>query len=137
MTTTQNAPEQAAAALSSWRDTPTRRAIVAFVDRVCGRDGSPPVPVEERLAVFDNDGTLWCEKPMPIQLDFILRRLVEMAGADAALRDRQPWKAAYERDYDWLNAVVAEHYAGDEHNVKILAAGVLAAYDGISVEDFE
>jgi phosphoglycolate phosphatase-like HAD superfamily hydrolase len=106
-----------------------------FVARVC--DGPEPVPVEERVAVFDNDGTLWCEKPMPIQLDFILRRLVEMAETDAALRERHPWKAAYERDYGWLGALMAEHYAGDDTNVRILAAGILAAYDGISVEDFE
>jgi phosphoglycolate phosphatase-like HAD superfamily hydrolase len=123
--------------LASWRDTPAKQAIVEFVARVTGADGSEPVPVEERLAVFDNDGTLWCEKPMPIQLDFILRRLAEMADADEALRDRQPWKAAYERDYAWLSAVVAEHYAGDDTNVRVLAAGILAAYDGISVEDFE
>ena len=76
--------------LSSWRDGPAKRAIVEFVARVSGEDGSEPVPVEDRLAVFDNDGTLWCEKPMPIQLDFILRRLVEMAEADPALRERQP-----------------------------------------------
>jgi phosphoserine phosphatase len=74
---------------------------------------------------------------MPIQLDFILRRLVEMAEAKPELRDRQPWKAAYERDYGWLGALMAEHYAGDDSNVKILAAGILAAYEGISVEDFE
>jgi phosphoserine phosphatase len=123
--------------LSSWRDGPAKRAIVEFVARVCGDDGSEPVPVEERLAVFDNDGTLWCEKPIPIQLDFILRRLVEMAEADPALRGRQPWKAAHERDYDWMGAVMTEHYAGDETKVKILAAGVLAAHEGISVEDFE
>src|SRR3954451_17901896 len=126
MTTTQNVAERAATALSKGRDTPTRRAIVAFVDRVCGRDGSPPVPVEERLAVFDNDGTLWCEKPMPIQLDFILRRLVEMAEADEALRARQPWKAAYERDHGWLGGLMAEHYAGDDTNVRILVGGILA-----------
>ncbi len=123
--------------LSSWRDGPAKRAIVDFVARVCGEGGSEPVPVEDRLAVFDNDGTLWCEKPMPIQLDFILRRLVEMAEADPALRERQPWKAAYERDYHWMGAVMTEHYAGDETRVKILAAGVLAAHEGISVEDFE
>ncbi len=52
------------------------------------------VPAEERVAVFDYDGTLWCEKPMPVQLDFILRPLVEMAEADPTLRDRQPWQAA-------------------------------------------
>jgi phosphoserine phosphatase len=129
--------EGAAGGLPSWRDGPAKRAIEGFVARVCGADGSEPVPVEERVAVFDNDGTLWCEKPMPIQLDFILRRLVEMAEAESELRERQPWKAAYERDYGWLSAVVAEHYAGDDTNVKVLAAGVLAAYDGISVEDFE
>jgi hypothetical protein len=60
-----------------------------------------------------------------------------MAETDPPLRERQPWKAAYERDYAWLSAIMTEHYAGDETNVKVLAAGVLAAYDGISVEDFE
>jgi phosphoserine phosphatase len=137
MATTERACDGVVGGLSSWRDGPAKQAIAELVTRVCGGDGREPVPVEERLAVFDNDGTLWCEKPMPIQLDFILRRLVEMAEADAALRERQPWKAAYERDYGWLSAVLAEHYAGDETNVKVLAGGVLAAYDGISVEDFE
>jgi phosphoserine phosphatase len=123
--------------LPSWRDGPAKQAIVEFVARVSGEEGSEPVPVEERVAVFDNDGTLWCEKPLPIQLDFILRRLAEMAEADASLRERLPWKAAYEHDYDWLSAALTEHYAGNDTNVKILTAGILAAYDGISVEDFE
>jgi len=123
--------------LSSWRDGPSKRAIEDFVARVCGADGPQPVPVEERLAVFDNDGTLWCEKPMPIQLDFILRRLVAMVEAEPELRERQPWKAAHERDHGWLSAVMAEHYAGDDTKVKILAGGVLAAHGGISVQDFE
>ena len=83
------------------------------------------LPVADRVAVFDNDGTLWCEKPMPIQLDFIFRRLAEMAQADPTLRDRQPWKAAHERDYSWLAAVVAERYAGDDTNVRTLGGGVL------------
>jgi phosphoserine phosphatase len=129
--------ETRVSALASWRDGRARRDILEFVARVRGDDGSEPVAVEERLAVFDNDGTLWCEKPMPIQLDFILRRLVAMADADAALRERQPWKAAYERDHGWLSALMTEHYAGDDTNVKVLAAGVLAAYDGVSVEEFE
>jgi phosphoserine phosphatase len=74
---------------------------------------------------------------MPIQADFILRRLYEMAQADPALRGRQPWKAAYERDYAWLGKVLAEHYAGDDTNLPALAGGILAAFEGISVEDFE
>jgi phosphoserine phosphatase len=125
VTTTEQSP------LLSWSEGAARQAIVEFVQ------DSGSVPVEERVAVFDNDGTLWCEKPMPIQLDFILRRLVEMAEAKPELRDRQPWKAAYERDYAWLGALMAEHYAGDDGNVMVLAAGILAAYEGISVEAFE
>ena len=50
--------------LASWRDTPTREALVAFAE------AARSVPPEERIAVFDNDGTLWCEKPMPIELGF-------------------------------------------------------------------
>ncbi|BCJ39522.1 acid phosphatase [Actinoplanes ianthinogenes] len=119
-------------ALASWRDGDARRAVLDFVRSVAAE-----VPVEERVAVFDNDGTLWCEKPIPIQLDFILRRLTRMAETDPALRDRQPWQAAYEQDHAWLAAVLAEHYAGNDRNVRLLAAGILAAYDGITVEDFE
>jgi phosphoserine phosphatase len=123
--------------LSSWRNGPAKQAILEFVAATTGEDGSAPVPAEDRVAVFDNDGTLWCEKPMPIQMDFILRRFAEMAKADPALRDRQPWKATVEQDYAWFAKLMAEHYAGDDHNVKTLAGGVLAAYAGMSVEDFE
>src|SRR2546421_2810912 len=130
MATTED-PSAPASGLTSWRDGPAKQAIVTFVERVCGADGSAPVPVEDRLAVFDNDGTLWCEKPMPIQLDFILRRLAQMAEEDPALRERQPWKAAYERDYAWLAAVVDQHYAGDETNLATVAARILAAYHGM------
>jgi hypothetical protein len=120
--------------LPSWRDGAARQAIVDFVEATCGENG---VPVEERVAVFDNDGTLWCEQPMPIQLDFILRRLAEMAKAQPELCERQPWKAVSEGDRGWFGGLMAEHYAGDDTNVRTLAGGILAAYAGISVEDFE
>ena len=122
--------------LPSWRPGPAKEAILGFVRSVT-EPGDSFVPAPERVATFDNDGTLWCEKPLPIQADFILRRLFEMAEADPGLRDRQPWKAAYERDYGWLGRVLAEHYAGDDTNVRTLLAGVLAAHSGISVEEFE
>jgi phosphoglycolate phosphatase-like HAD superfamily hydrolase len=123
--------------LSSWRPGAAKDAILDFVDRVAGEDSAEALPPRERVAVFDNDGTLWCEKPMPIQLDFILRRLAEMAQGNPDLRTQQPWLAAFERDYAWLAAVMDEHYAGDDTNVRILAKGVLAAFGNISVEDFE
>jgi phosphoserine phosphatase len=122
--------------LGSWKDGKTKDAIIGFV-RSVSEDGPNFVPAEERIAAFDNDGTLWVEKPMPIQLDFILRRLYAMAEAKPELREQQPWKAAYERDYAWLGALMDQHYAGDDTNVHVLAGGILAAYDGMSVDDFE
>jgi hypothetical protein len=119
--------------LTSWNAGAVREAVVDFVERIV----STGVPVDERVAVFDNDGTLWCEKPLPIQADFILRRLSEMAHDDPELRGRQPWRAAYERDYSWLGKVLAEHYAGDDTNLPTLAGGILAAFGGITVEEFE
>ena len=71
------------------------------------------MPPEEQVTVFDYDGTLCSEKPMPIQCDFILRRLVAMAEQNSALRTRQPWQAAYTRDYGWLGDVITRHYHGD------------------------
>jgi hypothetical protein len=61
---------------------------VDFAARTCGADGSAAVPPEERVVVFDN-GTLWCEKPMPIQLDVILRRLAKMVAERPELAERQ------------------------------------------------
>ena len=123
--------------LPSWRDTATKDTILRFVEQTCTEDSTDWVPVEERVAVFDNDGTLWCEKPVPIQLDFILRRLVEMAEEDPSLRERQPWKAAHDRDHAWLAQVLADHYAGDDTHLPELAGGILAAFADISVEQFE
>jgi phosphoserine phosphatase len=123
--------------LPGWRAGSTRQAIQEFVQRVTG-EGSPDfVPPPERVAVFDNDGTLWCEKPMPIQLDFILRRLAAMADQDPELRTRQPWQAAYTRDYGWLGQVITRHYQGDDRELPVLAAGILQAFANITVEDFE
>ena len=62
-------------------------AIVDFVERVTTEGGPDYVPPAERIAVYDNDGTLWCEKPMPIELGFILRRLAEMAAAGRVAAD--------------------------------------------------
>ena len=80
--------------LETWNDGPTKSAIVDFVGRVTTDGGPDYVAPEARIAVFDNDGTLWCEKPMYIQLDFIVRRLAEKAAADASLAEQEPYKAA-------------------------------------------
>jgi phosphoserine phosphatase len=112
--------------LASWNDTATRAAIEEFVARA----------PEPRVAVFDNDGTLWCEKPMPIQLDFILRRWGVMAEHDTSLRSRQPWKAAYERDFAWLSNAMTKHYRGDDGDLKVIMGGVNEAFEGMGVDEY-
>jgi FMN phosphatase YigB (HAD superfamily) len=123
--------------LPSWNDTGARQAIVQFVEAVTGAGREGYVPPAERVAVFDNDGTLWCEKPMPVELGFILQRLAAMAEQDPALRDRQPWKAAYDRDHAWLGEVITKHYHGDDSDVKVLLGGILQAFAGMDVEDYQ
>jgi phosphoserine phosphatase len=124
------------AILNSWNDTPTRAAIVSFVETVTA-DGEPGfVPPEQRIATFDNDGTLWCEQPMPVELGFILERMAEMAAADPALRREQPWKAAYERDHAWLAGALTKHYEGDEGDVQKLIGGVVRAFGGATVDEY-
>ncbi|HUI48976.1 MAG TPA: HAD family hydrolase [Acidimicrobiia bacterium] len=122
--------------LESWNEGATKTAILEFVDTVT-KPGPSFVPSEERIATFDADGTLWCEHPLPVEADFLLRRLAEMAKADPTLRDRQPWKAAYEHDNTWLGAAIAEHYAGNDDKAKILLGAISGTYAGISVQEFE
>jgi len=122
--------------LASWNETSTRQAIIDFVDTVTtdGSDGF--VPPEERIATFDNDGTLWAEKPIPIQLDYTLRRFAEMAEADPQLRDQQPYKAAYEHDMGWLGASMVKHYNGDDADLGLLMAASSKAFADLTVEEY-
>jgi phosphoserine phosphatase len=123
--------------LPLWNDGHTTSTIVEFVESVT-TPGSPDfVPVADRIAVFDNDGTLWCEKPMPIELGFIRERLAAVAAGDAALREREPWQAAFEKDYRWLGGAVTKHYHGDDSDLKLLVVAALEAFDGLSVEAYE
>jgi hypothetical protein len=123
--------------LESWRDTPTRTGIADFVGGVCDDGSADFVAPADRIAVFDNDGTLWSEKPVPIQLDFTLFRMTELAGKDQSLRDRQPYKAAVERDYHWLGEAMVKHYHGDDADVRLLVGAIESAFQGMSVESFQ
>ena len=60
-----------------------------------------------------------------------------MAETDASLREKQPWKAAYEKDYAWLGGVIDKHYAGDDSDVKVLMGGVLQAFAGQTVDEYD
>jgi len=122
-------------ALDTWNDGSTKSAIVDFVERVTTDNGPDYVAPEARIAVFDNDGTLWCEKPMYIQLDFLIRRFAEQAQADPSLRERQPYKAAAEGDLKWFGDAVTKHYQGDDSDVKPLVGAILTAHHEITVDE--
>lgn len=121
--------------LSTWNDGPAKSAIVDFVHRVTRKGSSDFVKPDARVAVFDNDGTLWCEKPMYIQLDFLVRRFAEQATADPSLREREPYKGAYHGDPTWLADAVAKHNQGDDSELKPLVAAILSAHAAITVEE--
>src|SRR5215468_9333314 len=93
------------ATLSSWHDGPAKAAIVDFVARVTRDGGSDFVPPTQRIATFDNDGTLWCEQPLQVQVFFLIDRIKALAGQDASLRERQPYKALLEHDLKTLHGL--------------------------------
>ncbi|HEY9308254.1 MAG TPA: HAD family hydrolase [Microbacterium sp.] len=124
--------------LPSWRDTASRAAILDFVAAVTTEDGPDFVPADARVAVFDNDGTLWSEKPMPTQLHYLLEQWkAAAAAADPALADRQPYRAAVSGDLAWLGAAIDKHYSGDDSDLGLLIAAVAESSAGASVEDYE
>ena len=121
--------------LDSWNDGPTKAAIVDFVGRVTTDGGPDYVAPDARVAVFDNDGTLWCEKPAYIQLDFLVRRLAEKASADSSLEEQQPYKAALHGDLSWFGDAITKHYQGDDSELKVLAGAVMSLHESMNVED--
>jgi phosphoglycolate phosphatase-like HAD superfamily hydrolase len=95
--------------LPSWNDGPSRNAIRDFVERVTREGGSDFVPVPHRIAVFDNDGTLWSEQPIYFQLAFALDRVKELAPQHPEWKATQPFKGVLEGD---MKAVAASGEKG-------------------------
>ena len=122
--------------LTSWRHGATRQAIIDFTERASD-EGSDPIPREQRIAVFDNDGTLWTEKPMPTQLHFIVQQWAAAAAADPSLAGTQPYTAAVTHDFTWLGAAIDKHYNGDDSDLHTIIAALLKLTDGTSVEEYE
>jgi phosphoserine phosphatase len=113
--------------LPSWNEGATKQSILDFVAAIT-REGSPDfVPPAERIATFDNDGTLWVEHPMYTQLVFVLDRVKALAPQHPEWKDTQPFKAALEGDMKTLAA-------SGEHG---LLALVLATHSGMTVNEFE
>lgn len=91
-----------------WRHGTAWLAVTGFVTRVATPGSRDFVPREERIAVFDDDGTLWAERPVSMRHDFILRRLAERAKQDRALHGRLPWRGSTEVDLAKATAYLSE-----------------------------
>ena len=92
-------------ALSSWNDGHAKLAILDFVAKVTLKGGANFVPPADRIAVFDNDGTLWCEQPCQAQFFFGHDRLAALVKRDPSLAQRQPFKAYLENDRQTMHAL--------------------------------
>jgi phosphoglycolate phosphatase-like HAD superfamily hydrolase len=88
--------------LPSWNDGPAKAEIVKFVARVTKEGGKDYVAPAERIATFDNDGTLWSEQPLQVQVFFLADRIKQLAGKDPSILQRQPFKAFVEHDFKTL-----------------------------------
>jgi phosphoserine phosphatase len=117
----------AADPLPSWNDTAPKKAIVAFVEKVT-KEGSPDfVPVPERIATFDNDGTLWAEQPMYFQFFFALDRVKALAPQHPEWNDKEPFASLLKGD---LKGALA---GGERAMLEI----VMATHAGMTTEEFE
>jgi phosphoserine phosphatase len=112
--------------LGSWNPGPSRDAIISFVEAVTDPSSPDFVPVADRIAVFDNDGTLWSEQPMYFQLLFALDKVREMAARRPEWANEQPFKAVLEND---MQALMAQGEAG-------LVPVLMAAHAGMTTDEF-
>lgn len=112
--------------LPSWNDGPNKQAIVSFVERVTREGGPDFVPVVERIAVFDNDGTLWSEQPIYFQFAFALDRVKALAPHHPEWKTQQPFKAVLDGD---MKALLASGEKG-------LAEIIMATHTGMTTDEF-
>ncbi len=113
--------------LPSWNDDATKASIIDFVARVTAQGGPYFVPPEQRIATFDNDGTLWIEQPMYVQLAFVLDRVKVLAPMHPEWKDKQPFAAVLDGD---LKAVAA---SGEKDVAELVAV----THAGMTTAEFE
>ena len=117
----------AADPLPSWNNTAPKQAIIAFVKKVTKQGSAAFVPVPERIATFDNDGTLWCEKPLPVQLYFALDRVKTLSPQHPEWKTNEPFASLLKGD---LKVALA---GGDHAVVELFTA----THAGMTTDEFE
>jgi phosphoglycolate phosphatase-like HAD superfamily hydrolase len=118
--------------LASWKDGPAKQAIVDFVSSTT-REGPAFVPAADRIATFDNDGTLWVEQPLPPQFDFVFGKWADEIRADPSLAARQPYKALVEKDEAFFEGAATQ----DPQVVATLQEGFARSWAGTTPDEFD
>jgi phosphoserine phosphatase len=118
--------------LQSWKDGPAKQAIVDFVRSVT-QPGDAFVPEADRIATFDNDGTLWVEQPAPPQFDFLLRTWTDAVKGDRSLATQQPYKAIVEQDQEFFLGLTTQ----DPTVVASLEGAVARSWAGTTPDEFD
>jgi len=118
--------------LASWKDGLAKQAVLDFVAAAV-TPGSGFVELADRIAAFDNDGTLWVEQPMPPQLDFVFRKWQEEVRAEPSLAQQQPYKALIEQDRAFFEGVATQ----DPQVVATLEEGFARSWAGTTPEEFD
>ena len=113
--------------LPSWHDTKNKKALISFVEKTTKPGSADYIRPEERIAVFDNDGTLWSEQPAYVQLSFAIDRVKALAPKNPDWATKQPFKAVLEGDQKTLAQ------AGEKGLMEIIGA----THAGMSPEEFQ
>ncbi len=115
--------------LDQWNEGPAKSSIVTFIQKITDKSNPDFVPEKDRVAVFDMDGTILIEKPNPVNLDFVIRRLMDQITANPELKKKQPYKAVSEQDWGYFDKLP---YFGDEGLYSVL----LYAFDGYTDDQY-
>jgi phosphoglycolate phosphatase-like HAD superfamily hydrolase len=118
--------------LRSWNDGPARQAILDFVASAT-TPGAGFVAAADRIATFDNDGTLWVEQPLPPQFDFVFRKWGEEIEQDPSLAGQQPYKAIIEKDMSFFERLAVQ----DPETVETLLKAFTRSWAGTAPEEFD
>jgi len=113
--------------LPAWNDGPSKKAIIRFITETTRSGSAQFIPPEARIAVFDNDGTLWSEQPLYVQLAFAIDRVKALAPQNPQWKTQQPFKAVLENDVPTIKA------SGHQGLFKLIAA----THAGLSTEAFQ
>ena len=119
--------------LPSWNNTKTKQAILNFVAAAADEKSPNYIPPAERIAAFDNDGTLWVEQPAPAQTGMLLGKLVELVKTNPALATEEPYNSIVNQDPDFFRAIAQQI----PEAIIAFLTGIGKAWEGTTPDEYE